>query len=954
MKLKPWYDVVKPREDLREGKPLDASEFAVHLDKVRLKNPTISKDYTDPVRFFDRTYLTDSLVALSGEVVRRLSGITTEASAVFNTMTQFGGGKTHALTLLFHLAKCGAKADKLRGVSRILERAQVSTIPSNASIAVFVGTEFDALNGRGGTDGTPLRKTPWGEIAYQLGACISEEQGRKNFELVAQHDAQFIDPKGDVINKILPADRPSLILMDEVLSFFSTYRQAGYGTRLYNFIQALSETIRGRNNCVMLVSAPKSDFDYSYTADDVADLQRLENLLERLSKFVMLSAESDASEIIRRRLFEWDHRAITADGRVMMPAEAHETCRAYADWIQENRQYLPDLVNPDLARDQFLAAYPFHPMTISVFERKWQALPRFQRTRGILRLLALWVSNAYSSGYKGAHRDPLITLGTAPLEDPIFRPAVFEQLGQNLLETAVTTDIAGKKDAHAVRLDTEAVDAIKKARLHRKVATTIFFESNGGQVAKEAKEASLPEIRLAVGEPEADIGNVETVLDALTESCYFLTVEKTRYHFSLRENLNKRFADRKATIQSAQSDEHARAEIQKLFPQIAGVERFIFPEKSIQVPDRPALTLVVLAPDHSMQDEAPTMQLIDTITKDYGTSSRTFKSALIFCIPESHEALREESRKVLAWQAIDDECGDEEEKKKKLDESQIRQLAENIKKARRDLREAIWRNYKTLVYLGKDNAMKPVDLGLVHSSAATDLPSYFLTCLRQEGDLEPGVSPSFLTRNWPPALKEWPTKSVRDAFFASPKFPRLTSAESVKDTICRGVANGLLAYIGKTPSGDYNPFYFSRALMVGDIEFSEEMFIIAKETAEAYQKSKSAPATAPPQPNPSQTPLTATTPDPRNPLIAAKGGETDGTPAPENTTPSGFEWSGEIPTQKWMNFYTKVLAKFASSNGLKVSIKVEVTPPDGVTRQKMEETQTALRELGLGEELKEL
>ena len=109
MKLKPWYDVVKPREDLRENKPLDASEFAVHLDKVRLGNaPEV---YKDPKRFFERTYLTDNLTGLAAEVVRRMSGITTETSAVFNMTTQFGGGKTHALTMLFHLARNGSAAN---------------------------------------------------------------------------------------------------------------------------------------------------------------------------------------------------------------------------------------------------------------------------------------------------------------------------------------------------------------------------------------------------------------------------------------------------------------------------------------------------------------------------------------------------------------------------------------------------------------------------------------------------------------------------------------------------------------------------------------------------------------------------------------------------------------------------------------------------------------------------
>ena len=108
MALKPWYKIVEPREDLREGRPLDASEFAVHLDKVR--EGTAPDDYRDPRRFFDRTYMTTNLLGLSAEVVRRLSGIKTETSAVFNMTTQFGGGKTHALTLLYHLANNGGKA----------------------------------------------------------------------------------------------------------------------------------------------------------------------------------------------------------------------------------------------------------------------------------------------------------------------------------------------------------------------------------------------------------------------------------------------------------------------------------------------------------------------------------------------------------------------------------------------------------------------------------------------------------------------------------------------------------------------------------------------------------------------------------------------------------------------------------------------------------------------------
>ena len=806
MKLKPWYDVAKPREDLREGKPIDAAEFAVHLDKVRAR--TAPEDYQNPHRFFDRTFLTVNLTGLAAEVLRRLSGTVTETSAVFNMTTQFGGGKTHALTLLYHLARNGSTGNGWRGVSQILEKAGLKTIPDNGAVAVFVGTEFDSVTGRGGSDGTPHRRTPWGEIAYQLG-------GEKAFAYVAEHDREFIEPKGDVIEKILPKDRPCLILMDEVLNYISTYRDRGYHNKLYNSLQSLSETVRGRTNAVLVCSIPASEL--SYTDKDDADQQRLKNLLDRVGKAVIVSVETETSEIIRRRLFEWDERAFTPDGRVMLTKEAEESCKAYATWVQTNRQQLPALINPDLAREEFRATFPFHPMVISVFERKWQTLPRFQQTRGVLRLLALWVSRAYQDGYKGAQRDPLITLGTAPLEDPIFRAAVFEQLGETKLEAAVTTDIVGKKDAHAIRLDSEAVDSIKKSRLHRKVATTIFFESNGGQVGAEAREASVPEIRLAVGDPDGDIGNIETVLEALTDACYYLNVEKTRYKFSLKENLNKRFSDRRATIQKAQIDEEVKSRIQKLFPPKEFIERVFFPEKSMQISDRPIVTFVIGSLDRTMEEEKSTRNFVEQTVRECGTSARTFKNAVVWIVAEAAQPMREEARKLLAWEAIIDEADDI-----KLDEAQKKQLSENVKKAQRDLRESIWRAYKRVLLLAKDNSLKTVDLGLVHSSSADSPISNILNTLSSLGDVEKGVGPNSLVKNWPPAFKEWSTKAVRDAFYASPVFPRVLNAETIKTTIATGVARSLLAYVGKTPSGKYRPLRFNESVSPLDIEFSDD------------------------------------------------------------------------------------------------------------------------------------
>lgn len=970
MAMKPWYKVVFPREDLRECRPLDASEFAVHLDKVR--DGTAPDDYRDPVRFFDRTYLTGNLQELASQVLRRMSGIKTETSAVFNMTTQFGGGKTHALTLLYHMAVGGPKAEKWTGVDRLMNKAGVDKVPG-AAVATFVGTEFDSITGRGGSDGTPLRKTPWGEIAWQLG-------GEEGFAVVAKHEEQFVEPKGDVIRAFLPKDRPCLILMDEIVSYVSTYRRAGYHNCLYNFMQSLSETARGQDNVVLVVSVPSSVI--SYTDADEADQQRFKHMLDRLGKAVIMAAETETSEIIRRRLFDWGG----------LPQEARKVAAEYADWIVEHRDMVPRWFPVDNAREAIEASYPFHPMALSVFERKWQALPRFQQTRGVLRMLALWVAKAYQDGYKGAHKDPLIGLGTAPLEDPLFRTAVLEQLGEQRLEGAVTTDICGAKGAFATRLDQEAVDTIKKARLHRKVATVVFFESNGGQ-AKEG-EATVPEIRLDVAEPDVDVGNIETALEALGETCYYLRVERNRYRFGLSPNLNKLLADRRANITDDRIEERVRAEILKVFEKQRGIEVVPFADKSNQVPDRPVVTLVVLPPQHSMMD-GNTLAMVDTMIREYGSSGRTFKSALLFAVPDDDAPLREEARRLLAWQDIKDEEDD------RLDDAQLTQLAENLKKATRDLKEAVWRTYKNVALLGKDNKVRTVDLGLVHSSQAPSMVKLIVDRLRQDGDIETGISPNFLVRNWPPAFTEWSTKSVRDAFFASPQFPRLLNGDAVKDTIARGVSGGMLAYVGK--SGDsYNPFVFETSTSADEVEISEDMFIVTADEAKKHIEPPRLTHLSIRPERPTVKPGGHTTfqvegldqhgrpMDAGGVAWSAKGGEMDdkggfkaGTDegeylveaavgdlhaqttvaiSKEETPPppepkdqvKGLRWSGDVPAQKWMNFYTKVLAKYATAGQMKLTVNVEVRLEDGLPTHKLEETKASLRELGLNDDVNSL
>jgi hypothetical protein len=967
-KLKPWYQVVTPREDLRDNRPLDASEFAVHLDHIRAGRA--HEDYVKPHRFFARTFMTHSLRDLLTQVVRRLSGLKVETSAVFNMATQFGGGKTHALAALYHLAEGGEAARSWKGVDALLLEAGVKAVPK-AATAVFVGTEFDVIDGRGG-DGEPLRKTPWGEIAWQLG-------GEQSFRAVAEHDARGIAPAGDVIRRMLP-DGPAVILMDELLNYVSRGRKLGMRDQLFDFLQNLSEEARARDGVVLCVSIPKSLIT-EMSPEDEEDYTRLKNLLNRLGKAIMMSADTEVAEIIRRRLFEWEG----------LPAEAEKAAREYADWVAANAGALSGL-EPETAYEQFRSSYPFHPSVLSVFERKWQALPRFQRTRGVLRLLALWVASAYREDHRNAYKEPLIGLGTAPIDDPMFRAAMFEQLGTNDLEGPATTDIAGRTDAHALRLDRESAPDIKKGRLHRKAATAILFESNGGQLKAEA---SIGEIKAALGGPDVNLADVDHVLEGLITSCYYVTAERNRYRFSLTPNINKILTDRRAAVQPKEIDERLRKEIEKAFgqgPKELDIDRRYYPARSNDIPDRAVLTLVVLGPDMT-SGEAPTARLIEAIIRESGTSARTFKSGLLFASPDSATAMAEQARDVLAWEDINDDP----DTVRRLDESQQRVLKQKVSRASADLREAIWRAYRHLYLLGKDNVVRQIDLGNITSSMATTIVEVYVNELTRRDEVTEAVGANQLKKYWPGAFIEWPTRGVRDAFFASPALPRLLKPTSLKRTIADGVTQGVLGYARKDSSGQMKLERFGESLAELEVELSDDVFILKEEDA---RKLMEPPRVTRLSIRPSHATLK---PGERQAysleafdqyghvfqvdelLWSATGGEigddgvyvagadsgnfgvhvvattmeasvdvrisSETVPPPGPSASGTIAWRGAISPQKWMTFYTKVLSRFVNTPGLELEVSFEAPAEGDQARSKADEAKTALRELGLSEDV---
>lgn len=914
--MTPWYRVAVPREDLRQRRPLDAAQFAVHLDQVVTGDAP--PEYGDPDRFLARTLITEGLQRIAGEVLRRLSGHHDGANAVLNLVTEFGGGKTHALTLLYHLGRLGPQAQDLPGIRALLEATGLSAVPQ-AAVAVFVGTRWDAVTGAGG-DGEPARRTPWGDLAWQL----ARQTGRPDlFAAVAEQDEARVRPGKEAIARSLPADRPVLILMDEVMNFMTAARavrvgQSTLGSQFYEYLHNLTDLADSQDRLVVVAALPKSEEEMS--TDDWTDFRRLSKILTRVAEPYVLAKDLEIPEIIRRRLFD-----TPGDD-----AQIRDVAQAYAHWLDEHRQLLPEWFPVDLAAERFAATYPFHPTVLSVFERKWRTLPSFQQTRGILRLLAQWVSIAYDAGFRGAHADPLIGLGTAPLDDESFRTPVLDQLGSGELAAAIQSDIAGS-EAFAERLDAEAPETLRRARIHRKVATTIFFESSGGQVRERA---TLPEIRLAVGEPGLEIGNVETALADLRETCYYLAVEGNEYRFSTRWNLNRRLADRRAALDPRDVEEHALAEIRRVFGERRGVATALdvvfFPDQPSAIPDLPALRLVVLGLDRS-RGEA-TRAFIEAAMDRSGQSPRRFRNALIWAIPDGAGPILEAARRHRACEALEAEVHD-------LDPDQRDQLAALKARVKSDLTEAVWRTYRWLAFLTRDGSLREEDLGLLHSSAATSLQDLIQSRLRQLDEISDALAPDRILRNWPPSLSEWSTKAVRDAVYASPVFTRLLRAEALKDTIARGVSEGRFGYATKR-DGTYVRVSVDEPMSATDVEFDDDVVLLPADRARALKT----------EPLPPEKPR-------HEGGAATSGGEAGS--AVEGKQPELFpiprvaalRWQGEIPYQKWTSFYTKVLQRLvetgAPDGGLRVRVEFEARPPGGLYRERADEARQGLRELSL-------
>ena len=646
--LKPWRDVIRPHDDVSTGTFIVA-EFAADLELVRKGEGT--PEYVDPVLFYERTYLTVGLTELLSLGVKRVSN--QGGQPVINCQTNFGGGKTHSLIALYHLFS-GVALDSLPAeVRQIVVAAGVGELPT-VNRAVVVGNRFAAGETHEKPDGTVVH-TIWGEIAWQLA-------GRDGYALIADSDRNGTNP-GDRIRDVLRLAAPCIVLIDEWVAYArELYGQdtlkAGSFDSQFGFAQALTEAARGTEGALFVVSIPASEGTNSPDEEALANslevggvagreaLHRLTNVVARQAEQWQPAKGDESFEIVRRRLFE----PLEPD-RV---ADRDATAEAFGELYRSQRADFPSECREMAYVERIKRAYPIHPEVFDRLYEDWSTVDRFQRTRGVLRLMAAAIASLWESD----DRSPLILPCSIPLMDNRVNGELAGKL-PDYWAPVIDADVDGPT-SRAWQIDRE-VPALGQYHATRRVARTIFLGATPN-VGHANRGIETERIRLGATFAGEKPGFVADALNRLSAQAPYLYVDRNRYWFDRQQNVNRTARDEAARLLAGDKHE-VRDEIVRRLRAERGESDFrrvhVAPATTNDVADDPMCRLVVLGPDAphiAKAEESPALEASRTILDQRGNSPRQFRNMMVFavCDQRSLEGLEEATAEFLAWSSICD------------------------------------------------------------------------------------------------------------------------------------------------------------------------------------------------------------------------------------------------------------------------------------------------------------
>ena len=648
--LSPWREVITPHDDVSSGRYQQA-EFAADLWQVHLGEG--APEYRESREFFRRTYLTASLKKLLVNAVRRLNG--QGGDPVVQLQTNFGGGKTHTMLALYHLFS-SARSTDLAGMDELMQESGCKTLPQ-AKQVVLVGNKISPGNPSLKEDGVEVR-TLWGELAWQLG-------GKEAWQLLAADDEKATNP-GDRLRILLNQYGPCVILIDEWVAYARQLRDqsdlpGGSFDTQFSFAQALTEAAKAADKCLLVISLPASDSAAHYETVEVGGqrgveaLQRLRNVVGRMEAPWRPASAEESFEIVRRRLFKpmTDHDAYR---------QRDVVAREFIELYRRQSQEFPSECRETDYEQRIKSAYPIHPEIFDRLYEDWSTLVNFQRTRGVLRLMAAVIHNLWEAGDKSA----LILPCNIAIDDESVQRELTRYLPDNW--TPIIEQDIGGQTSKPQQIDRETPN-LGKLSACRRVARSVYLGSapRAGTVQVEpdagasATHQGVDDQRIKLGcvvpgEAPAIFGDA---LLRLVNASTYLYQDGIRYWYSTSPTIRKLAED---------LAEQFRRDPDKVLDEIAIRLRddlknrgdFLrvhpLPQTAQDIPDDTDAKLVVLdmIKPYSKGDENLAETAARAILESSGSSPRVYRNTLLFLAADKArtQEMEEAVSRYLAWDSI--------------------------------------------------------------------------------------------------------------------------------------------------------------------------------------------------------------------------------------------------------------------------------------------------------------
>ncbi|MGQ9799270.1 MAG: ATP-binding protein [Ignavibacterium sp.] len=739
--MKPFTMIARPHQDILEGR-LTMDVFAADLWEVF--QGRAPDEYKDPELFFRKTYLTYGLKNLFDITEKRLKG--NGGDPVIQLQTPFGGGKTHSLIALYHKAK-----------------------EWNVKVIVIDGTTLDANE-----------TTLWGEMERQLTGKVEKLKGETS-------------PGREKLIELFSKNQPLLILMDEVLEYTtkaSGIKLAGntnMSSQVLAFMQELTGAVATLDKSLLILTLPSSTLEHN--DENIETLfQKLQKITGRMERIYTPVAEEEIADVINRRLFS-----------EINEKEAKITIEEFIDYAEKEKIF-PEGNQKATYREKFLKSFPFQPEVIEVLYKRWGSFPTFQRTRGVLRILALVVYSLKDS------KNPFIRLSDFPLDNEDLKRELIKYIGSEY-DGIIYADITSS-DSGAKKVDKNLGAAYTAHKFGTKISTAIFMMSFSGGTEREA---TINDIKLACANPEMPSAIISEAVSRLKDELFYLS--DNGLYFQNIPNLNRILLMKMESIENIEQEEKGllAKNLSKNYFDV-----YIWPSNSRDIPDTKKLKLVVLR----------NCDLKKEFLENCGERPRVYKNTLIFLCPLDSERTSFENsvKRNLAWQII------ENEKTFRLTDDQKKELKERVKKSEEELRESI-RSFYRLVYLGAKDDFKYIDLGLPTYGSITTIDKEIYNRLKSNGDILESLSPLIVMEKYLKDKDYVESKNILESFYKTPGEMRIVSEYALKQAIKEGIKQGLFGLgildVGK-PVCKHFKEDFSPELVDGEVLVRGELCVESK------------------------------------------------------------------------------------------------------------------------------